>query len=107
MSSLPSEPVNIPDHRLIRSIGHGCYGEVWLAQNALGVYRAVKIARRQKFSSERPFEREFNGIKRFEPISRGHSGLVHILHVGRNDTAGYFYYVMELADDVATSAALV
>src|SRR5439155_26698660 len=28
-----------------------------------------------------------------------HESQVDILHVGRNDGAGYFYYVMELADD--------
>src|SRR5207249_4149247 len=46
----------------------------------------------------RPFEREFKGIQKFEPISRSHDGLVDILQVGRDDAAGYFYYVMELAD---------
>jgi serine/threonine protein kinase len=44
---------------------------------------------------------EFNGILKFEPVSRLHDGLVDILQVGRNEAAGYFYYVMELADDVA------
>ncbi|MBI4661825.1 MAG: PD40 domain-containing protein, partial [Verrucomicrobia bacterium] len=34
-----------------------------------------------------------------EPISRTHESQVDILHIGRNDQAGYFYYVMELADD--------
>jgi len=39
------------------------------------------------------------GIQKFEPISRSHEGLVDILQIGRNDRDGYFYYVMELADD--------
>src|SRR5207249_2288474 len=30
---------------------------------------------------------------------RSHDGLVDILQVGRNDAAGYYYYVMELGDD--------
>jgi len=60
----------IPDHDLIRQIGSGSYGEVWLARNALGTYRAVKIVHRKTFANERPFEREFAGIQRFEPISR-------------------------------------
>src|SRR2546428_13181493 len=90
---------NIPDHALIREIGRGSYGEVWLARNALGTYRAVKIVYRQTFAHDRPYEREFSGIQKFEPISRAHEGLVDILQVGRNNDAGYFYYVMELADD--------
>src|SRR6266850_847988 len=89
---------NIPDHALIREIGRGSYGEVWLARNALGTYRAVKIVYRQTFAHDRPYEREFSGIQKFEPISRAHEGLVDILQVGRNNDAGYFYYVMELAD---------
>jgi serine/threonine protein kinase len=65
----------------------------------MGTYRAVKIVYRGSFSDDRPYEREFAGIKRFEPLSRAHASQVDILHVGRNDAAGYFYYVMELADD--------
>jgi serine/threonine protein kinase len=90
----------IPEHELIRSIASGAYGQVWLARNRLGVYRAVKIVHRASFDHERPFEREFAGIKAFEPISRAHEGLVDLLQVGRDDEAGYFYYVMELADDL-------
>ncbi len=66
----------------------------------MGVLRAVKIIERQNFDSDRPYEREFSGIQRYEPVSRLTDGLVHVLHVGRNDAAGYFYYVMELADVV-------
>jgi hypothetical protein len=97
----PARVPQIPDHTLLRRIGGGSYGEVWLARNVMGTCRAVKIVYRQTFSSERPYEREFTGIKKFEPISRSHDGLVDVLHVGRNDQAGYFYYVMELADDAA------
>src|SRR5439155_14517365 len=92
-------PPQIPDHELLRCVGQGSYGEVWLARNVLGDYRAVKVIYRDKFEHERPYEREFEGIQKFEPISRLHDSQVDILHVGRNDAAGYFYYVMELADD--------
>ena len=89
----------MPDHELLRRIGAGSYGEVWLARNVFGVHRAVKLVARERFDHARPFEREFSGIQKFEPISRQHDGLVDILQVGRNDDAGSFYYVMELADD--------
>jgi len=93
----PSSAATIPDHELIVRIGGGSYGEVWLARSALGATRAVKVINRKSFEDDRPFEREFNGIQRFEPISRSHDGLVDILQVGRQQE--YFYYVMELADD--------
>jgi hypothetical protein len=82
-SSSRTATPSIPDHKLIRCIGRGSYGEVWLARSIVSTYRAVKIVRRGSFSDERPFEREFEGLKRFEPISRTHPGFVSILHIGR------------------------
>jgi WD40 repeat protein len=89
----------IPDHELMRRIGRGSYGEIWLAKNIMGTYRAVKLVYRKNFENQRPYDREFDGIKKFEPISRTHEGLVDVLQMGKNDASGYFYYVMELADD--------
>jgi len=88
----------VPDHTLLRMIGRGSYGDVWLGRNVMGTYRAVKVVYRDTFDSSRPYEREFAGIRKFEPISRSHEGQVQILHMGQNDKEGYFYYVMELAD---------
>src|SRR6266498_5882851 len=87
----------IPDHELVRVIGRGAYGEIWLARTVTGAFRAVKVVYRSTFESERSFLREFEGMSAFEPISRAHDGFVDILHVGR--TADYLYYSMVLADD--------
>jgi serine/threonine protein kinase len=90
----------VPDYELIRRIGGGAYGDVWLARStATGVLRAAKIVWRHTFDEDRPFQREFEGIQHFERISREHPSQLALFHIGRNDAAGYFYYVMELADD--------
>jgi len=34
--------------------------------------RAVKIVYRSNFEDAKPYEREFKGIQKFEPISRSH-----------------------------------
>jgi len=94
---------HIPDHALLRRIGEGSYGEVWLARNVMGTLRAVKIVHRASFDHDRPYEREYAGIQKFEPVSRNHNGFVDILQIGRDDEAGYFYYVMELADGANSS----
>jgi len=94
---------SIPDHEMLRCIGSGGYGEVWLARSITGTFRAVKVVDR-KTSHDARFEREFAGLKKFEPISRAHEGLVNILHVGRNDASGQLYYVMELADSCGSDA---
>jgi serine/threonine protein kinase len=93
------QPPSIADYELIERIGSGAYGEVWRARSAAtGALRAVKIVHRATFTDDRPFQREFEGIKQFEEISRSHPSQLAIFHVGLNEAAGCFYYVMELAD---------
>lgn len=93
------DDIVIPDYTLMKRIGSGAYGEVWLAQSVTGALRAVKIVWREDFELTKTFHREFLGIQQFEPISRGHPCLVHILHVGWNEERGFYYCVMELGDD--------
>jgi len=97
----------IPDHRLLRPIGEGSSGQVWLARNVMGEYRAVKVIRRPSEGPDSAFRREFDGLRRFEPVSRGHPGVVSILHVGKDSSDLYFYYVMELADDRTSARRIV
>ena len=97
----PPSPT-IPDYELLRLIGRGAYGEVWLARGVTGIYRAVKIVWRERFPEAGPYEREFHGLKEFAAISLSESRQLALLHVGRDPAAAYFYYVMELADDVTT-----
>ena len=89
----------IPEYELIRPIGQGAYGDVWLARGITGVYRAVKVVWRHRFQDTEPFDREFRGLTEFAAISLSESRQMALLHVGRNEAEGFFYYVMELADD--------
>jgi len=95
-------PPHVPDYELLRPIGRGSYGVVWLARSVTGLYRAVKIVWRASFEDPQPYEREFRGIKEFAAISLVAPRQLALLHVGRNDADGFFYYVMELADDVGS-----
>lgn len=95
------EFLHIPDHTLLRPIAAGAYGEVWLARNVVGTPRAVKIVRRDRHATAESFEREFKGLQKFEPVSRAHQGLVDILTLGPLPEGAGFYYIMELADNLA------
>lgn len=94
--------MKIPDHELVARIGQGSYGEVWLARSVMGSLRAAKFIFRKTFREAHPFQRELAGIQKFEPISRSHPGFVHILHAGHDPDDEYSYYLMEVADDIAT-----
>jgi serine/threonine protein kinase len=99
----PTAPVeempDAPDYKLFNPpFGEGAYGKVWLARNATGQWRALKVVYLANFDQNPdPYEREFNGIKKYQPVSDKHPGLLQVEFVSEKQ-AGYFYYVMELGD---------
>ncbi len=99
-------PPEIPDYTLLRRIGRGSYGDVWLARSVTGVFRVIKVVQRSRFEDDRPYLRELEGISRFQAAVSGRPRQLALLHVGRNDDAGYFYYVMEPADDAESGSAI-
>jgi len=88
-----------PDYELFKPpFGEGAYGKVWLARNKTGQWRALKAVYLANFDQNTdPYEREFNGIKKYQPVSDQHPGLLRVEFVSEKQ-AGYFYYVMELGD---------
>ena len=91
----------IPGYQIFEpALGEGAYGKVWLAKNKKGEWRALKVVFQSRFGEDTaPFEREFNGISRYQPISARHPGLllVDFLSPSRD---GLFYYTMELGDSL-------
>jgi serine/threonine protein kinase len=80
--------------------GEGAYGKVWLARTRTGEWRALKVIYQAKFGDDAgPYEREFNGIKKYQTISDQHRGLLRVDFVSAK-TDGGFYYVMELGDSL-------
>jgi len=95
-----SQAPKLPSLELLKVIGTGSYGEVWLARTVTGLFRAVKIVDRARFPDERPWLREFAGITRYQKDMGGRPRQLALLHVGEDKEQGIFYYVMELADDL-------
>jgi len=83
--------------RLLR-LGTGAFGEVWLARSVIGEKKALKVVYRSECEKVGvPYEAEYAAITQYKPISMD-PRLLHLDHVFRDDAAGYFFYVMELAD---------
>jgi CHASE2 domain-containing sensor protein len=92
-----------PDYELFNPpFGEGAYGKVWLVRNAAGQWRALKAVYLANFDQNPdPYEREYNGIRKYQPVSSKHPGLLQVEFVSEK-LAGYFYYVMELGDPLTS-----
>ncbi len=93
-------PPEVPGFDLIRPIGKGGFGEVWLAANrATGRLRAVKLIAAARPGTVGMAAREVTSIIRLEAnLHRQHPNLVNIHHVG--ECPGHIFFVMDLADDL-------
>jgi len=101
----PAEPIapEVPDFDLIRPVGRGGFGEVWLAVNrTTRQLRAIKIIALQQ--PGHAAAREIGSLTRLEANLRcRHQNLLVIHHVGK--TASHLFYVMDPADDRAGGPA--
>ena len=79
---------------LVRGIGHGAYGVVYLAVGTDGKRAAVKVCRRDEIGEER-YARELRGARLYSAIPRT-TGLVWMKELVEEPWG--FYSVMDLAD---------
>jgi formylglycine-generating enzyme required for sulfatase activity/serine/threonine protein kinase/TolA-binding protein len=85
------------DYILREYCGCGAYGEVWQAEDISGRRLAIKIVSKKIYGTG--WQREFNGIKNYCRTISSHQNLIQIMHVGEDEQ--YFFYTMELADNLA------
>ena len=103
MNPLPDPPPPaIPDIDLVRRIGRGGFGEVWLGVNrATGGLKAVKVVPLARGGRTiDPAGREVVSLAQFESQRIGrHPNLLDVQHVGRTDDV--LFILMDPADDVS------
>ena len=100
----PPKP-EIPDFDLLRLVGEGGFGQVWLATNrTTGRLLAVKLIPLRQNDRSSAAMREISSLTRLETNSQcRHESLLGIHHIGK--TADYLFYVMDPADDVSGDSA--
>lgn len=94
-SETNTAPEKCGEWRLLREIGRGAYGVVYLAEASGGRRAALKLCRRADTEEER-YARELRGAKLYMSVSAS-EGLVGMREVVEEDWG--FYSVMDLADD--------
>jgi eukaryotic-like serine/threonine-protein kinase len=93
-------PPQIPDLEVIRLIGRGAYGEVWLVRNKpFGALRAAKLIDKSRTGA---VVRELASLRRYlEKLPQQHPNLMPIYHCG--ETPDHLFYLMPAADSTGAS----
>lgn len=80
---------------LIRVIGSGGFGSVWLATDGIGIHVAIKLISK-RIDHLSAADREQKAAKLLRESATFHPNIVNMHHIG--STAEYFFYTMDLAD---------
>ncbi|MEI6645343.1 MAG: protein kinase [bacterium] len=99
MNELPG----ISNYILLRLIGAGAYGNVYLAKSPSGEPCAVKVVFRDRCKDAEHFQREQRAVQFFTRNTEKLQGMIAVTDLGSDEAHGIFWYAMPLADDLSHS----
>ena len=95
----PEPPISVPNHVLLRRLGAGGFGQVWLAKHTLTQHhRACKLVPADKAV-------ELDGLRHLKQRVPAHPNLLPIEEVGAS--GGWLYCLMPLADSASSEQAVL
>lgn len=92
-------PPEVPGYRLLRRIGAGAYGDVWLAEDKDRDHVAIKLIDRERLRLLSRTNREERALQLLQSQLPEHEHLIEVYDAGETDR--YLYYAMNLADDAS------
>ena len=93
----PEEIVAGKGYSLLRKIGEGGCGRVWLTRNPDATFCALKIVPRRSETDGLAYEREITALKRLKAFSVESPCIINIYDIIKHDE--FVAYTMALADD--------
>lgn len=91
---------NIQGYTPLKKCGQGAYGSVWIVKDFSGREVALKIIDKNALGD--CWQREYYGLITYRQKIKKHINLVEIYHIEDRDS--FFYYTMELADNLADNS---
>lgn len=94
---------DISNYVLLRLIGSGAYGDVYLARPVSGEPCAIKVVYRDRCKDAEHFQREQRAVQFFTRNTEKLQGMIAVTDLGSDEAQGIFWYAMPLADDLSHS----
>lgn len=99
--NISPETLKVKNFDLLKSFSRGAAGQLWLARHQkTRELHVIKFVLKDPSGVSSWYQRETMAYENYQQLTEKNPNLVRILQAGRTDGGMWFFYVMEVADDV-------